>query len=254
MRSIVLFLTLGIMVFSALPAAQAERPLRIATEIGYPPFVFLDKQNALTGFNVDIAKALCDEIKRDCEISAVPFDKIIAGILANDFDMAVAGMEKSPERLEQVNFTDSYFRSRSIFIEKPGTIASLTPEGKQGKRIGVQIGTVQELYLKQEYKDTATIVSYPTFKAIFEALQADRIDTALVDGLPTYFYLKSAGGDSLETLGDPVHSNILDGSSHIVVSKKFPELTQQLNNALATLRNNGTYGKINRRYFDFDIY
>ncbi len=254
MRIITFFLFLGTALFGATMPLQAQTPLRIAVDVPYPPFAFIDGKGNLTGFDVDIAKALCAEIKRECEIKIVSFDQIIPEIVAGNIDIGLAGMGRTPEREKLVDFTDRYFRSHSIFIEKPGTVPSPTRNGLTGRRVGTQSGTAQEIYLNEEYKDIITILLYPTFEDLLQALKDEKIDTALVDGLPAYTYLKSEEGADYETLGDPIESDVLVAASSIVVSKTLPEITQQLNSAIQALRNNGTYGKINRKYFDFDIY
>ena len=254
MRPTALSFFLGIFLSCFSLPLQAEDPLRIAVDAPYPPFAFLDDQGSLAGFDVDIARALCTEIKRDCEIKVVTFDEIIPGIVDEKIDIGIAGMEGTPERQKLVNFTDRYYRSHSIFLEKPGTIHTLSAEDMKGRKIGAKSGTSQETYLNEKYQGIVTVVTYPTFEELLQTLQDDQLDAVLVDGLPAYAYLKSAEGAELEPVGYPVKPSILVGSSHIAISKKQPKLTQQVNKALQTLRANGTYGRINRKYFDFDIY
>ena len=92
--------------------ALAEAPLRVAVDAPYPPFAYEDKDTGkLTGFDVDMAEALCRQIKRQCTVLVVPFDEIIPQIVAGKIDMGVAGMVKTPEREKSVIFTDKYFRS-----------------------------------------------------------------------------------------------------------------------------------------------
>ncbi len=254
MRFPLLLCVLSSLLLSCILPVKAEGPLRIAIDVPYPPFAFLDEQGNLTGFDIDLSKALCSEMKRECEFKIVPFDDLIPSIVNGNADIAVAGLGYTKERAALVDFSDRYYRSHSIFIEKPGTVPALSKEGLTGRKIGVQAGTIQESYLNQEYKDVATIVTFQTFEELLAAVHNDRIDTALVDGLPTYAYLRSPEGSALETLGEPIKSGMLVGASYIGVSKKTPEITQQLNAAIQTLRTNGEYGKINRKYFDFDIY
>ena len=233
--------------------AMAEEPIRVAIDVPYPPFAFLNDQKELTGFDVDITKALCAEIKRPCVFITLPFDEILPAIVAGKADISVAGMGETPERAKLVDFTERYFRSHSIFIEKPGAVPGVTPADLKGKRIGAQASSVQEQFLKDEYKDSVLVVR-ARHDEILDCLKTNEVDVVLVDGLPGYDYLKSPAGEGLETVGPPINSGVLVGDSAIAVSKKMPELRKALNDAIKTLRRNGEYGKINRKYFDFNVY
>ena len=254
MRTIAILFVLGAIVSTMAQSAQTEAPLRIALDTQPVPFSFLDEKGTLTGFDVDFAAALCAEIKRKCEIILVPAEKIIPQIVAGNVDIAIAGMVETPERAKLVNFTNSYVKSHSIFIEKPKRNPAPTREGLAGKKIGVQAGSVREAYLNKEYGDIATIVPYLTITELCQALQDDKIDTALASGLSMYGFLKSDAGADFEILGGPIKADVVTTSGRIAVSKKLHLLPQQLNNAIQALRSNGAYSKIKRKYFDFDIY
>lgn len=240
-------------IFNSTSVFAAQTPIRIAIDVPYPPFAYYDAGNQLTGFDVDIAKALCAELKRECTIVIMPFEDIIPSIAANSVDMAVVGMGDTPERRKLVNFSDRYYRSHSIFVEKPGTVAGISPADLKGKRIGVQAGTIQETYLREGYKDSV-IIANNLHVETFDNLKKGIVDVVLTDGLPGYTYLKSKDGEGLETIGGPITSGSLTGASFITVSKKQPELLKQLNEAIQTIRRNGEYGKINRKYFDFNVF
>ena len=229
-------------------------PLRVAVDAPYPPFAMVDKRGNLSGFDVDIANALCAELKRTCVVKAVPFDDIIPGIVAGNIDIGIAGMGVTEERLRHVDFTDKYFRSLTIYIERKGAVHSLTPEGLKGLRIGAQAGTMQEKYLRANFNATSTIVTEPNHDAVLTMLSKGELDLVLVDGLAGYAFLKTEAGDGLETVGGPLESADIMDSSCIAVSKKQPELRESINKAIQDLRRSGEYGKINRKYFDFNVY
>ena len=226
-------------------------PLRVAVDAPYPPFAMVDKRGNLSGFDVDIANALCAELKRTCVIKSVPFDRILPAIVAGEYDIAIAGMGVTPERQQLVDFTDRYFRSLSIFIEKKGTVP---PADFKGMRIGAQSGTLQEEYLRKNFGDSITLVTKTSHEEALRMLKNGQLDLVLVDGLPGYAYLKSEDGDGLETVEAPVVSSDIQDSSCIAVSKKQPELRDAINKAIQSLRRSGEYGRINRKYFDFNIY
>ena len=183
-RAIIAFCLLVLLGFQDSAFGKDEfPPLRVAVDAPYPPFAMVDKRGNLSGFDVDIANALCAELKRTCVIKAVPFDQIIPSIVAGDIDIGVSGMAPTKERLELVDFTDKYFRSLSIYIEKKGTVHSLTPEGIKGLRLGAQPGTIQETYLKKNFSATATVITESNYDTMVGMLKNDQLDLLLVDGL-----------------------------------------------------------------------
>lgn len=236
-------------------AAAADKPvLRVAVDAPYPPFAMVDEEGRLTGFDVDIALALCKEMKRECEVKAIPFDSLLPEIVAGTIDIAVAGMGASEERSKLVDFTERYFRSLSVFIERAGTLKELTPESIKGLHVGTQEDTLQSSYLQKTYGDNITLVTVASYTEIFSMLKKGEVDLVLVDGLPGYNYLKSEDGAGLETIGEPIESGSVMDWASIAVSKTQPGLRDALNAAIQAIRRNGEYGKINRKYFDFNIY
>lgn len=247
----VLFSLLG---FSTLMAAgQDMPPLKIGMDIPYPPFALYDESGALVGFDVDIAKAICKEIKRDCEIVTLAFDALIPAAAAGNIDMIVAGLVPTEERRRLVDFTDRYFRSLSVFVQWGRLLHSLKPDIIRGRRIAVQAGTMQGDHLKAQYGDDITLLAPPNFEDVFVLLKEGKADLALVDGLPAYTFLKTEAGTGFEIVGEPVSFGVNDVAC-IAVSKQLPDLRDAVNKAILTIRRNGEYAKINRRYFDFNVY
>ena len=250
MRLHILALVCVVLLLQALPAVAAQR-IRIAVDVPYPPFADKDPASGkLFGFDVEIGEAICKQLALDCEIVAVPFDEIIPGILAGTLEVGIAGMAITPEREQQVLFSDKYFRSSSLYIEIPGSVA-ISREGLKGKRIAVQNDTIQHAYLRETYADIATIVPMQNFEDIARATLNKKVDVALVEGLPAYHKLKQEAWMGLDLVGDPVSFN---KNSHIIVSKALPELVQAINRAIHDIRANGEYDRINRKYFEFNIY
>jgi len=231
----------------------AEAPLRVGMDIPYPPFVYKAPDGTLTGFDVDITMALCTVIKRECVIVAVDFDNLVPFLAQGKLDMVVAGLAVTPERAKQVDFTERYYRSHTIFVGKAGAGMDSSPDALAGKRVGTQAGTTQEDFLVREYPKS-TLILRPDFESLMENLREGKLDVVLIEGLPGFAYLKTPQGSQFEAVGGPVQDPVLTGTFRIAVSKKFPKLTKELNKAIATIRSNGEYATINRKYFDFNIY
>jgi ABC-type amino acid transport substrate-binding protein len=235
-------------------APRAGEALRVAVGVPYPPFAEYDDSGALVGFDVDIARALCKEIGQDCVIVPMPFQEITPSLASGGIDLAVAGMGSTEERKQYMDFTDRYYRSLSIYLERPGTNRDMSPKGMEGKRIGAQKGTLQERYLRQTYGSAVSVVVYENIATLMEMLRQGTLELVLVDGLAGYAYLKSHLGTGLETVGRPIDPDRIAGWACVAVSKKRPGLREKLNQAIQALRRNGEYDRINRRYFDFTVY
>lgn len=249
MRTILL--TLVFSLFFSGSALAAKKVLRVAIDEGYPPFSFIDPQTKeRTGFDYDMALALCKAIQRECELVPLPFDSILPEMVAGNIDIGIAGMGKTPEREAIVLFTEKYFRSSSLFIEIPGTV-TISREGLKGKRIGGQKSSLQLEYLEKTYGDIATLVPYVGFDEIIEAVLRKEVDTALIEGLPGYYRLMSDSGLKLDIAGEPVR---LDDVAFIAVRKGLEAERDALSAAIKKLRSTGEYDRINQKYFNFNVY
>ena len=247
------FLSLAVLlaVCFAFSAHAADPTLRIGIDAPYPPFAYTDPATGkLTGFDFDIAEALCRKLNRTCEIRVVPFDSIIPSIVEGKLDIGVAGMAKKPEREALVLFSDKYFRSSSIFLEIPGTNV-VSREGLKGKKIAVQNKTTQEEYLRNTYGDIAEIVPLTSFEDIIQHTLDKKVDIAFIDGLPGYHFLKTEKGEGLDIVGEAVK---LGNASCVVLSKSLVKERDAINKAILELRDSGEYDTINRKYFEFNIY
>ena len=235
-------------------AAEPTQTLRIAVDVPYPPFAMQDKDGSLSGFDVDIARALCDELGYKCDVRGMLFEEIIPSIVRGEIDLGIAGMIPTDERKKLVDFTNRYFRSVSIYVERRGTFPNFTFDAVKGARVGAQKGTVQAHYLKETFGDSITLVTVGAHDQTFQILKDGEVDLILIDGLPAYVYLKSEHGQDLEIIGDALTPGGVSGWSSIAVPKEKPWLRDAVNQAIEALRRNGKYGKINRKYFDFNIY
>lgn len=235
------------------PAAAApESPVRVGVEDFYPPFALTDAQGRHTGFDHDMAEALCLAMERPCEFTVLPFDALLTAMRRGELDMVVAGLGPSDERREYMDFTDSYYRSRSIYIGRPGH-ASISREGLKGKKIGTQVDTMQAAFLRDQWDGVAEIV-LASYEEILNKLCSGDLDVILVDGLPGYDFLKSERGRAFETLTDPLPPDKLLSHARIGVRKGDKHLREDINKAIAHIRLNGDYDRITRKYFAFSIY
>ena len=236
------------------PAAGADAPLRVAINAYYPPFSFYDDAGMLAGFDVDIAKALCKALGRECVLVPMAFAEILPAFQEGLVDFSVASMGSSPERRRVVDFTEKYYRSRSIYVARQGEFAGSGPEHFKGKILCARTGTLQERYLRGSFSEIAPIISTTTMEDIFDMVREHDADVALVDGLSGYYLLRQELGEGLEALDELVTVDNDANVARVAVSQKNPGLVRKLDGAIRVIRANGEYHKVNRKYFSFDIY
>ena len=226
--------------------AQAET-IRIATEGAYPPFNYTEASGDLGGFDVDIAKALCAEMKVTCEIVAQDWDGILSGLIANKYDAVVASVSITAERKKTVGFTQRYYSNHLRFLGKEGTNASM--DALRGKAVGAQRSTIAAQWLEDNLGRTSKVKLYDTQTAAYSDLQSGRLTAIVTDVYPGYDWVTKNPGYAL--IGDKVD---IDDNIGIAVRKNSSDLKNRINAALIEIRDNGTYATINKKYFPFDIY
>jgi arginine/ornithine transport system substrate-binding protein len=181
---------------------------------------------------------------------------MIPDLAAGKYDMIVSSMSITETRRQRVDFTEPYYQTPAKFVRKKGSGVEITPAGLKGRKIGVQRATTHDSYLTSAYGSTASLVRYNTLEQAQADLVAGKIDVlfadaiALSDGL-----LKTAKGKGFEFAGPDVRDQRWFGEGiGIAVRKGDADLRAKLNEALATIRADGTYAKIEQSYFPFRLY
>ena len=228
--------------------AVAAEKLRIGTEGAYPPFNGIDASGQVVGFDIDIAKALCAKMKTECDVVTSDWDGIIPALNAKKFDFIVASMSITDERKQAVDFTDPYYTNKLQFVAPKKSDFSVTT--LKGKVLGAQRATLAGQWLDDHVKD-ATVKLYDTQENAYLDLASGRLDAILADKFVNYDWLKSDAGKDFEFKGDAVFDN---DKIAIAVRKGDDKLRTKLNAALKAIVANGTYKKINDKYFPFSIY
>ena len=239
----------------ALTAATAQaETVRIGTEGAYPPFNSVDSSGQLVGFDIDIAKALCEKMKVECTFVAQDWDGIIPALLAKKFDAIVASMSITDERKEKVAFTAPYYQTPGSFIAPKDTkITDISPAALKGKTIGTQSSTTAAVYLEEKYKDSE-IKLYPTQDEANADLAAGRLDGILADKFVLYEWLEKSSDGKCCTFVGPDLKDVNPQGTGIAVRKEDNALREKINAAIKEIVADGTYKKINAKYFPFDIY
>ncbi|EAQ64776.1 putative periplasmic binding abc transporter protein [Marinomonas sp. MED121] len=239
--------------FSTTLAAQTIK-VGIATE-PYPPFSVPDASGNYSGWEIDIAKAICAQAKLDCEIVATAWDGIIPALLSKKIDVVAASLSITADRKRVIDFSDKYYQSGASIIGSKNANFSSTPAELDNKIIGLQAASIHVKFAKKYYPN-ATIKEYQSQDEANQDLYSGRIDATQADALTLESFLNSEQGKNCCDLkGMAVNDESLLGEGiGFGLRKGNPELKEQLNNAIDAIRENGTYEQISQAYFSFNIY
>ncbi|MGF1684575.1 ABC transporter substrate-binding protein [Photobacterium minamisatsumaniensis] len=252
----VMTISLILAFFIAGTAVASDKPVRLASDFTYPPFNYKDASGTPQGFDIEIADALCTEAKLKCEWVSQSWDGLIPSLLSRKSDVIMASMRITDERKKRVLFTDKYYQTPARFVAAKEAEFDVSESGLEGKRIGVQLGTIHDRYVTDMYGDVANIRRYNGQDEVYLDLQSGRLDTVFgnSDQLALAF-LEKEYGQNFEFVGEAVtdKSYIGEGTA-LALRLNDKKLADKFNNAIATIRANGTYDQIAAKYFKFDIY
>ncbi|ENN6812753.1 transporter substrate-binding domain-containing protein [Vibrio fluvialis] len=240
---------------SANTFAKEWKTIRFMVEGAYPPFNWTTEDGRLAGFDVDLANALCEELKAKCVIRKQDWDGIIPALLARKSDAIIAAMTITPSREEKVAFTNPYARVPQRFVMTNDREIDTSMIGMNKLVVGVQRATIGDEYLSQAFPDIQ-IRRYNTFDEAFTDLLNGRLDTVFggAIGLRSGF-LDTEEGKNFHFTGPSYTDPKWFGKGiGIAVRKQDDDLKVQLNQALERLVANGTHKSIADKYFSYDIY
>jgi polar amino acid transport system substrate-binding protein len=240
------------------PRRRPERPdltritqIRFLTENDYPPFDFPGSDGNPAGFNVDLARMICEQLKVTCTIQARRFDTLIAALGDNHGDAIIASLAPSPALRERVDFSDPYYRSPARFVAlRESKLDDIAPERLERKKIAVVAGTAHEAYAKTFFTEAET-KSYATVEAAREALRRAEVDLLFGDGISLAFWLNGTdSGNCCEFRGGPfTESRYFGEGVGIAVRRGNDTLRQAFNWALFGLWEKGQFTDLWLRYF-----
>ena len=248
-------LFVGLMLFGSVASAKKWSKLRIGVEGAYPPFSQVSPSGELSGFDIDIAKALCAELKLKCSLVPQDWDGMIPALQARKFDAIIASMSITEDRKKKVAFTNKYYRTPARFVRKIGSKVVLTKVGLKGKSVGIQRGTIHEKFIRGEFPDLQ-IKTYATQDEAYLDMRAGRVDLLIADYIALRMgFLETKEGKKYEFFG-PEYTQVkyFGEGAGIAIRKKDQELVNLLNSGIDKIRKNGKYEAIRKKYFNFDIY
>ena len=214
--------------------------LIMATNAEFPPYEYHDG-DAVVGIDAEIAKAIADELGMELEIEDIAFDSIIPEIVSGKADMGLAGMTVTEDRMQSVDFSDTYAKaSQKIIVTEDSEIVS--PDDLKGVIVGVQLGPTGDIYVSDLEADGTTVERYNKGFEAVQALSQGKIDAVVIDGEPAKTFVAETEG--LKILDE----SFTDEEYAIAVKKGNTELLEKINGALKTLKDNGTLDEIVAKY------
>ncbi len=238
------------------PNITGIRAIRFLTSDDYPPLNFAAPDTTLTGFNVDIARAVCEELKIGCTIQARRFDTLIDSLVTGKGDAVVASIGATVATRARIDFSAPYYQTPARFVVRMGAASFLATEsGLKGTTVGVVAGSAHEAYIRTFFSDAKT-KTYPDVSALETGLRAGEVDVVFADGLTMSVWLSGElSGDCCRFSGGPYCESFYFGEGiGIAVRIDDEELRKALNWALARLYSKGTYSEIYLKYFPIGFY
>lgn len=226
-----------------------ERNLRIAFDIPYEPFEYKDDNGELTGFEVELAAAMCEEMKANCEFVIQAWDGMIPGLLARKFDLIMSSMSITEERAKRVLFSEPYYITPGGWFGPEDFDTDVTDmDAMKDKTVGVQRGTTMDTFVTEEMGGTVTIKRYTTAEDMVLDLEGQRLDVVFVDypvGEQTVL-----SKDGFKEVGESVK---LGQGVAVAMRKRDKAVAEDVNKALRAIKEDGTYETIMEKYFTYDV-
>lgn len=239
---------------TAAAGSLAAEPLKIGISAEpYPPFTYKSSGGDWTGFEIDLADALCEQIGRDCTISPTGWDGIIPALNSGKIDLIMNSMSITQKRDRVIDFTDPYYYTAGAYVG-PEDIEISIPEGLDGKILGVQGATTHASFARSALADTGVDVKiYNKQEQANRDLMAGRVDLILADEIAMQEFLKRDNVSGYAIMAKtPKHAAYGEGIG-IGVREDDDQLTQELNAAIEAVLENGTCAELSRKYFGTDI-
>ncbi|QEE11988.1 transporter substrate-binding domain-containing protein [Bartonella krasnovii] len=229
-----------------------SQTLKIASDASYPPFSYIDSNNELKGFDIDISYALCEKMNIECTIVTQEFEGMIPGLLAKKYDAIISSLSPTKERLQKVDFTDPYYNTvLAVIVTKDSEIKEISAQAFRGKNLGVQSNTTQSAYVEDHYaSEGVNIKLYPSTIEVNRDLLSHRLDIIIFDKVKALNWLENEGKDCCKLLGTLEETKF---PIAIAIRQNNNDLKNSFNKAIQEIRADGTYEKIMKRYFTFDL-
>ncbi len=238
----------------SMSAASAEIKLGLDSA-PYPPFADQDASGNRSGFEIELGNAICEAMGETCVWTPIAWDGIIPALQAKKIDAIFASMSITPKRMKVIDFSNKYYNTPAAIVAAKDSAIDGSPDSVDGKIVGVQVSTTHADYAKKHFGDKAAEVkTYQAFDEHNADLIAGRVDAVVGDSLAFSDFLSKDNAKGFEIKGYLNDEAVFGKGVGVGMRKGDTELMKKFNDAIAKVRADGTYDKIAKKYFDFDIY
>ena len=256
----ILLIVLSLVMAAGAVQAKDWKVVRIGVEGAYPPFSYVTPDGKLEGFDIDIARALVAAMGAEVKLIPQDWDGIIPALLARKYDAIIASMSITEERKKKVAFTDKYYNTPGKFVCKKGAMKDFTraevAQATKGKSIAVQRATIHDRFVTEQGGEGVKVKRYGTQDDAYLDLVAGRVDMLLADSVAIDDgFLKKPEGQAFQFIGpDLSEVKYFGEGAGIAIRKQDTDLVELFNQAIVKIRQDGTYKKIQDKYFEFNVY
>lgn len=215
--------------------------IKIGTNANFPPFEYVDDSLKIVGFDIDLINEFAKRANLNYEIVNMGFDALIPALKTGKIDAAISGMSATEDRKRAVDFSNPYYETQTLYIKKADNDKINSKDDVKDKKIGVQLGVVQEIAARELSKNVA-----PTKDPIASimALKSSKVDIVMIDSSVGYGYLKN----NSDLVGFYEESDGSDGFAIAFDKGKKQELIEKFNSALKEMKEDGTYDLLLKKY------
>ena len=234
--------------------AADNKVIKIGISTSFPPFNFLDSEGNITGYNADVAMAVCRKMAAKCEFTPMPFPKIIGALEDNRIQLAASNLLWTSDRARRINFSAKYYRSTTSLVGKHNN-SDQNPAaiiGNKEMTIAVTEGSTQWRYLTQHAR--SRILAKASIKEALAAAQSGEADYLLLPTLFALNFLEKPENFDMDFVGLPIEDKTLSGDVHLGITKAEPKLKRQVDDAIQQLVDSGELRALINKYFPFNVY
>ena len=256
----ILLIVLSLVMAAGAVQAKDWKVVRIGVEGAYPPFSYVTPDGKLEGFDIDIARALVAAMGAEVKLIPQDWDGIIPALLARKYDAIIASMSITEERKKKVAFSNKYYNTPGKFVCKKGAMKDFTraevAQATKGKSIAVQRATIHDRFVTEQGGEGVKVKRYGTQDDAYLDLVAGRVDMLLADSVAIDDgFLKKPEGQAFQFIGpDLSEVKYFGEGAGIAIRKQDTDLVELFNQAIVKIRQDGTYKKIQDKYFEFNVY
>ena len=228
--------------------------ITVATEGAYPPFNYLDRKGLPAGFEMELAQDACQRMKAECEFIAAKWDELVPGLLDKKFDIVMSSLEVNNERRRRLGMSRRYYLSPGAFIAAKGQPFDGPPSLLRNKKIGVQKDSTHADWLDKSFRRSAQIKRYPTVAEALKGLVDDEVDAVFGDKVQLWLWSQKPEGKCCEVMGQDIKdTQTLGVGVSAGIRREDIKLRDAFNKALGEMMSDGTYKKLNEKYFPFPL-